>query len=173
MRLFLSVLTLALGYTNVAILASVTDERLATGMRLPLASAPAAFLNVFPVFQYFLRYNMEFELEGRRADAATWVRLDLAEYFPFRRGELHARLLTDALYAYGGEAARQRAWDFMARKLQARHNRLHPDAPVDAIRLRQLRWPRSIEGYRAQRTPSMTREILIYVGPRRNERSAS
>jgi hypothetical protein len=161
-RILLSGLPIALGYFNIAILVNGIDSRLHTGIRLPVVRESAAFLNVFPVFQYYLLYNMDFEAELRSVETGRWHRIELDEYFHFRRGELQARLLADAWAAYLGKPGVNRAWAFMGRKIRDRHDRLHPSLTTDRIRIFQNRWPRCACGYWALRTPSTTQRRLIY-----------
>ena len=64
-----------------------------------------------------------------------------------------------------GEAAQRAAWAVLARKIRARHNRLHPDLAVQRVRIGALRWPISTLGYWAGKLPSRTRSQIWFEEP--------
>jgi hypothetical protein len=164
-RTSLAVFAATLLYYDVAILANEIAARAGVPLRLPVAAVTAAFLNVYPVFPYYLQYNMDFAAEVRRASDGSWRPIALDEHFRLRRGELHARLLTDMRPKPGRALADPVAWSFLDRQIRARHAHLHPGEVVDRLRVVQLRWPRSPEGWLAQRTPATTERRLVYETP--------
>lgn len=166
---FLSALAGVILYCNVALLANQVCAGLTLACRLPIGFLIGGLFNVFPVFRSYATENTEMLVLGlpRGADAndeEQWRALDVNEYFPYRLGEQHARILANA-HRYVGSDRQQEAWDFVGGKIRDRYNRSHPDAPLEKIRMRTLHWPRSTDGYYARKQVLSTTITDLYTGP--------
>lgn len=106
------------------------------------------------MFSSYADQNIDFVIGGRTVPQASgeqpkWIVLDLNEMIPGRMGIKFTQLLVARHWDILGKRAQEAAWHQAAKKMRARHNRLHPDQPIDAVRLGVMRWPLSPDGYRA------------------------
>lgn len=166
-----SLLAAGLIYCNVALLGNEVCAAGAFPCRLPLGSLLGDLFDVFPVFTHYETANTEIILLGLPQDAgdpsqdSNWLRLTLDEYFPYRQGEQHTRVLT-ATRSRPVDPRRQReAWAFLTRKILDRYNRQHPDHTIRQVRIRARTWPPSPNGYwaHAEAEPAAIRDL--FTGP--------
>jgi hypothetical protein len=162
----MSALSLAVIYYTAAILWNALSTAWMLPVRLPVDFFVGGLFNVFPVFTHYESVNTDVVIEGLREGAAgeeaSWVELPVGHYLPFRPGELQARVLAPIQVRFLGADGTQ-SYLTLARKIQSRHNRLHPERVLQQVRLRALSWPRSPDGYRALKQPELieTRELCI------------
>jgi hypothetical protein len=95
--------------------------------------------------------------EGREQDRGKWIRLPVRDHFPDRHGVVFVRLFAAHHWDVFGPKAQKRAWKELAKRIRARHNRLHPDAPILRVRFGQVDWPQSSRGYRARKSADTVR----------------
>jgi len=132
---------------------------------LPIPPALHDAFITFPVFSYYQDFNRDVAIKGlREGTADEWIPLDVDTYFPFRMGETHQRIFVARFYERGPEA-RNAAWSLMAQKIREHHNRTHADRRIERVLLETETWPRSIHGYRVEKTPALTKRYTIYVEP--------
>jgi hypothetical protein len=122
---------------------------------------PFALVDAFlltGMFTSFTSENMDFVIGGRRQVQASmlasdnkpeWIVLSLNEMLPGRLGIKFTQILAARHWDMLGVKAQHAAWHEAAQKIRARHNRLHPDRPIDAVRFGAMSWPLSADGYRA------------------------
>jgi hypothetical protein len=169
-RWIMSAIALALLYGN-AMVALQPAELLELGLFIP---HPEAVRNAFVLTAMFasdLPQNEDYLIQGRLApadiadDQERWITLPLGEHLPRRHPITTMEIYAPYPQAIGGEPARQRAWTVMAHKIRARHNRLHPDIPVEQIRFGALQWPKDPRGYRAREVAGQTWLQLWFKEP--------
>jgi hypothetical protein len=123
------------------------------------------------MFTSFATENIDFMIGGRTVprhsvdtpnEKPTWIVLDLDEMFTGRMGIKFTQVLAARHWDMLGKQAQQDAWHLAAKKIRARHNRLHPDQPVDAVRIGVQLWPLSPDGYRAAKRRSKNRYVDWY-----------
>jgi hypothetical protein len=123
------------------------------------------------VFGGYSLQNYDFFLLGRRsdrgraADRGASIRLDLREHFPLREAITYAILFVPHQRDLYGASEQRRAWGSLARRIKARHLRLHPDAPLAALRIGIDVFPQSPLGYRALKQPGKIWTQLLYAEP--------
>ncbi len=150
----MSVVAALIVYGNVAVI--FNPHKLA----LPLESPwPRPFLlhDAFlltGMFTSFATENVDFVIGGRTVprqpdDKPEWIRLSLNEMIPGRLGIKFTQLLVARHWDMLGVWAQRAAWASAAKKIRARHNRLHPDRPIDAVRIGVVSWPLDPRSYRA------------------------
>jgi hypothetical protein len=118
---------------------------------------------LFAVYSQRVTLNTDSEIYGITAPSAEWpegevIKLDVADYFPFRPMAVQGRILAVRHQFMYGSEGQQAAWKALVAKIRARYNRLHPGKPVEKIVLVQLYWPRHEGG------PEITRigeELVI------------
>jgi hypothetical protein len=158
-------------YGNAAVLLNHACGELALRCGLPTGFLLAGVFNVFPVFSRYEYFNTEVVLLGLpqargNGDApAAWIALDVHEYFPYRLGEQHARVLAATHRRNFGAQGQQLAWAFLTRTIRERYNRRHPDQLLAKVRIRVLTWPRGRGGYWELKTPHLTTVSDLYTGP--------
>lgn len=106
------------------------------------------------MFTSFSTENVDFVLGGRRIPRAPeqkpeWIVLSLNEMIPGRLGIKFTQLLVARHWDFLGVEVQRQQWKQAAKKIVARHNRLHPERPIDAVRIGTMEWPLSPHGYRA------------------------
>lgn len=106
------------------------------------------------MFTSFATENIDFVIGGRTVprspgEKPTWIVLSLNEMVPGRMGIKFTQLLVARHWDMLGVWAQRVAWSRAAKQIRARHNRLHPDRPIDAVRIGALAWPLDPRGYRA------------------------
>jgi hypothetical protein len=151
-------------YGNLAVI--VND--LPLGVQLPTIGGRVQLFDIFSVFSFYQPVNDAIFLRGYVAqgagclDNSPLIDLNVDEYLPHWRGEQQSRAFANHHYYYGGSPGQQKALGRLAGKIRERHNRLHPQCPVDRVDIGVYRWPRSPQGYETLRTPDQTRIIYWY-----------
>lgn len=163
----LSTIALIYIYGNCAVLLNFLFAVI-LGRQLPLFPVHYQlfdFFITFPVFTSYETVNTGFQirghLEGR--DAEEWIDLKIEEYFPFPRGEVQARLYTGKFADNKGEDAQREARKFLARKIRERHNRNNPSQRIDRIKIEVEFWPRSKEGFFAEKRNNQVEGYEAFV----------
>jgi hypothetical protein len=153
-RLARNLLALLILYGNAAVALQPPALR-HLGLSIPRPSwVHDAFL-MTGMFGSYSVTNGDFVLEGRRTQQGTeasrgqWIALRLREHFARRHGVTFTELFAAHHWDVLGREAQREAWAFLARRIRERHNRLHPDLPVDRVRFGSESWPQSRLGYRA------------------------
>lgn len=119
------------------------------------------------MFTTDLPVNTDVVIEGRRAPnagaAGAWEPLRLDEIFVSDvPGDRVTRLFAVRARFLHGERGQRAAWSDLAARIVQRHNRLHPHAPIDAVRFGVEQWPKDPSGYEARRRPGEVRRQLWY-----------
>jgi hypothetical protein len=168
-----SVVAAGLIYTNVAVWANDVLEARSVAFRFGTGFLLHGLFNVGAVFSAYETDNSEIVLLALPRDAgdpteeSSWITLDLNEYFPWGSfAEQRNRVLVAVSPRPAETWRRADAPDVVARKIRERYNRQHPDHPIRRIRIRQLTWPRSPDGYWALKRPDTMTVRDLYTGPR-------
>ncbi len=119
------------------------------------------------MFNSYAVRNLEPVVRGRLVEPGpdgerVWRRLPLDDFFPRGVGTEYTRFIVARHGDMLGRAALRRGWRSYTRQIRARHNRMHPDAPIDRVELGADQWPMSIEGFDAERTPAQTEYTVWY-----------
>lgn len=121
------------------------------------------------MFAGYLPQNTEITLMGRRSEgtaAGRWITLDTADFFADGpAGEHVTRLYAIRQHWLGGPAAQRVAWRDLAAQIVRRQSRLHPSVPIDRVRFGAHSWPKSPEGWEAERRGGQTSYRAWYEGP--------
>jgi hypothetical protein len=137
----------------------------------PGLPAPMALLDAFlmtGMFSDYTRFNSAFVVTGQLIhgpERGHWIALDVKEHFPQRTGITYTQLWAAHHWDVHGQRAQREAWALLARKIRARHNRLHPEHAVSRLRLGALRWPISPQGYWTAKQPQHTRAQVWFEEP--------
>lgn len=130
------------------------------------------------MFSSYTKHNSDVFLggerthDGREWDRGRWIQLSLRDHFPDRRAIVFTRLFAAHHWDVLGTRAQKRAWKETAKRIRARHNRLHPDAAIARVRFGQIDWPQSPRGYRASKVASKVKAHTWYED-RRTKKHAS
>jgi len=164
----LSILALVVIYSNGAIVLNHVLYLSFEKEPFPLHAGLYDLFITFPVFTTYEMHNREMILRGEKKDMpGEWVDLDVGDYFPFRRGEQHQRMFARKhTYNYGVKG-QQRAWKRVIRKIRERYNRTHPDEPIGRVSMEVATWPRSKEGYWAEKKEGKIEIGNLYTEPER------
>jgi hypothetical protein len=168
-RVLLSLLTLGVLYANVAVMLSYWRVPCPQALRPP---APAwvgdAFL-IFGVFSRSERVNRELMLwsvpPGSGDRPQDWHYLRVGDYMPYKPGEQTIRAWHGRQQALWGDEAQRAAWARMARQVRLRHNRLHPDRPIQRVAIGEAVWPIGPAGFRAGKQPEQTQFLVWFTEP--------
>ena len=158
-------------YGNLAVALRPDRIGLAGWPALPLPTVLYDALLVPGVFGGYSLQNYDFFLLGRRseagreADRGRWIRLDVHEHFPLRDALTHAVLLAPHQRDLYGEAEQRRAWSVLAQKIKQRHARLHPNAPLAALRIGLDVFPQGTHDYREHKRPGRIWIQMVYSEP--------
>jgi hypothetical protein len=165
----MSAFALLVVYGNLAVIFNTEKLGLPDWPSLP---RPFALHDAFLLFGMFSDYSdqsFDFFVLGRRkaepTRAAEWVELALREHFPLRYPIVYTQLVAPHHWDMLGDGAQRRAWAELATRIRARHNRLHPDQPIDGVRIGVVKFPQSPLGYRGAKLPINTRSELLYADP--------
>jgi hypothetical protein len=141
-------------------------HRIGAGLPRPRALMDAFLMT--GMFSSFVTRNADLFIagertqDGRAADRGQWLRLSIGEHFPSRHGVVFTQLFVARHWDTFGRVAQRKAWVELAARIRARHNRLHPDAPVARIRFGQIDWPQDPRGYRAGKQAPFVRSTTWY-----------
>ena len=116
------------------------------------------------MFSGFFGHAFDYVLEGRAADG-RWMRLPIKEHFPLRHGVTYTQLWAPHHREMFGPSRQREIWAAYAQQIRRRHNRLHPDLPIERVRFGVEHWPLSSQGYRARKTPDELKRTLWYSEP--------
>jgi hypothetical protein len=115
------------------------------------------------MFTSYSRYNSDLFLAGLRTHTGTlgdrgrWVPMRLREHFAARHGVTFTQLFATHHWDIHGPAAQRAAWNGLAARIRARHNRLHPQRPIARVRFGSEEWPQSPLGYRVGKDRAISR----------------
>lgn len=158
-------------YGNLAVALRPDRIGLAGWPALPLPAALYDALLLPGVFGGYSLQSYDFFLLGRRSDAGRrgdrgrWIRLDVREHFPLRDALTHAVLFAPHQRDLYGAPAQRQAWGVLASKIRQRHTRLHPAAPLDALRIGLDVFPQGTRDYREHKRPDRTWTQVLYSEP--------
>lgn len=168
-------LTVGLGavlvYGNLAVALEPDRIGLSGWPALPVPDVLYDALLLPGVFGGYSLQNYDFFLLGRRSDAGRpadrgrWIRLEVREHFPLRDALTHAVLFAPHQRDLYGESEQRRAWGVLARKIKQRHARLHPAAPLAALRIGLDVFPQGARDYREHKRPGKIWTQLLYAEP--------
>jgi len=123
------------------------------------------------MFTGYTTFNFDLFLEaertptGRLRDRGRFIALPLREHFPMRAAITYTQMFAAHHWDMLGPSGQRTAWSGYARQIKARHNRLHPDAPVGRVRFGVQTFPQSPLGYRAAKRSRNTWRYLWYAEP--------
>jgi hypothetical protein len=161
----------AIVYGNLAV--AFDSERIGLGS-WPSLPAPSLLRDAFllpGVFGGYAVQSFDYVLLGRRsdtgrvADRGEIITLPLAEHFPLRDAISYAQLFAPRHLHMYGSAGQREALGFLAQRIKANHARLHPDAPLAALRIGVVSFPQSSSGYRAAKTEQTSWLQIVYAEP--------
>jgi hypothetical protein len=167
-RALMSALAISIIYGNLAVV--LNPEKLGFP-GWPALPRPFAIQDAFLIpgmFSGYARYNFDMVLQGQRtedgraADRGRWIDLPLHEFFPQRDAIVYTQLFAAHHWDMLGDREQRRAWAELARRIERRHNRLHPDAEIRRVRFGTLNFPLSPDGYRAAKIEGKTWSELWY-----------
>jgi len=159
-RLLPSVLIVAVLYANVTVIVRPVTWQLLGWEGPPIPAWAGDALHVFGVFWTYESINRDVQVEGfRTGDRPRWIRLDVRELMPFSRGERMSRLWADRRIGTFPQRTREQALAFQARRIRERWNRTHPEDHLSRIRIVEQTWPRSHEGYEAEKAGNVRRQV--------------
>ena len=151
-RIATNLLILGVIYVNAAIIFDYPLAKYAAGFSFPMNWRVYDCFQIFGVFSSYEMMNRDVEIYGITAPTPSSpegriIKLDLTEYFPFRRGEAQSRAtVVRQLYMYG-PVGQYEAYQVLAKKIRARYARLHPETPIEKIVIVQAAWRRNLEGF--------------------------
>lgn len=164
------VLTAVVLYGNAAVALQPHPLR-KLGIGLPRTNGLTDAFLMTGMFSSYLTRNADMFLAGERTsagrdeDRGRWIRLRIGEHFPARQGVVFTQLFAVRHWDVHGRMAQRRAWIELAARIRARHNRLHPDAPIARVRFGQIDWPQDPRGYRAGKQAPNVRATTWYQDP--------
>jgi len=161
-KTILSLLTLVILYSNVAIIFG----HLPKIKRPPIDPVSHYLFNIFSVFSSYVNSNYDYILWAHTRDNSTgkeqWERLETKEYFPFKRGEQHARMLI-RLHKFNLPSQEYNAvQERMMAKVLQKYNRQHTDKLALKMALTQEWWPLSRRDYEEYRTAELIRIRYLF-----------
>jgi hypothetical protein len=165
-RLAMSVIAAVVIYGNLAVTFHPSKLGLPDG--IPGLPRPRPLLDAFLIPGMFSGHssaNFDFVIEGRRASDHRYVELDVREHFPLRMPITYTQVFAAHHWDILGASEQRRVWASYARKIEARHNRLHPDARIERVRFGVVSFPQSDDGYRAKKPPGGGWKTLWYADP--------
>jgi len=115
------------------------------------------------MFSSYSTNNLDLIIRGHLSDADwlpeddRWVDLTIKEHLPRTLGTEYTRLWASHHKNTFGKKGQQAARAVFATKVRERHNRLHPEQPIDAVMLGVETWRQQPEGYRAGKSPTTTK----------------
>lgn len=114
--------------------------------------------------------NIDLIIKGRLADSSLpeserWIHIYRKEHLPRKLNTEYTRMWISHEKGMIGKRAQKKGWRHMARKIRERHNRLHPDQPIDGVLLGVQAWPQQPRSYRAGKTVEQTRFHTWYKDP--------
>lgn len=141
-------------YVNTAVISHMLAHQTGLVPRLPLRHRVAHEWWLFGVFSSRDDVDRAPMVDGQRADG-SWVRLDDGHYL-HQSPPNRLRLLWGARLP-GVLTIRQRlVQEDVLRRMRARYNAEHPEAPIGLVRSGVEVWPRHPDGYEAGRTAGPT-----------------
>jgi hypothetical protein len=159
-----TVMIFALFYLNIASIIQAARTR----VRLPQPTATDHLFRMFSLFSGYTTRNKSYEAEASIADTEDetgeprWIPIDLTLYFPQVHGEANRRINLHSVSRDNAEK-RQRDYARLVDVIRLRHNREHPDLPIDRLRIYLITWPKDKQG-RWERFEERQR-VLVYSGP--------
>lgn len=160
-RVPLSVLAALLVYFNVAALNAQFAANFPGIPALPVIDLLVDPFFLFGMFNGYERTASELTIQGLRGD--DWQALSAREFLPGPPAE-HA-LWTQASRKLGELLPERVVLKERARfleRIQARHNRLHPERTVARVRIGILSWPKSSQDHETLRVPGQETFTLLY-----------
>ena len=157
-RWLLNALAMALIYGNAAVALQPPALR-RLSLRVPRAGFVVDAFLITGMFSSYSLTNSDLFILGRRThsglveDRGLWIQLRVREHFPQRHGVIFTELFAAHHWDMHGRRGQQEAWRFLARRIRAHHNRLHPERAVASVRFGSVQWPQSPLGYRAAKRP--------------------
>ncbi len=165
-RWVMSAVALLIAYGNLAVILHPSKFGLGTLPGLPRPPAIHDAFLVTGMFNSYTEENLELFLEGETTGEGStrtrWMAISVSEHFPQRRAVAYTQLFAPHHWDMYGPEAQREAWAGMARRIRARHNRLHPDQPVARVRFGTNVWPQHPAGYDAARRPGQTDRRLWF-----------
>jgi len=163
----MSLIAITIIYGNVAMIFNPQKLLPFLPNRWPTTFAMQDAFLLTGMFTSFSTENVDFMIGGRIAprapnEKASWIVIDQDEMFTGRMGIKYTQILAARHWDMLGKQAQQDAWHKAAKKIRARHNRLHPDQPIDAVRIGVQLWPLSADGYRAAKRKDTRRYVDWY-----------
>ncbi|MGD8863753.1 MAG: hypothetical protein PVI30_27310 [Myxococcales bacterium] len=167
-------------YGNLGV--ALTPGPVSRALGVPPLPQPPVLRDAFllpGMFNSFSRRNFDHYIGGLRDDtgeAATrgkWIPIPVKEHFVQRHGITFVQLSAMHHYDVHGPDLQHHAWAGLARRIRARHNRLHPERRVRRIRFGIVTWPKSPEGYRHRKQAREIRTVTWYVEPEPEQREAT
>ncbi len=170
-RVAITLAILLVVYANVAVIVRplrFLGRPLPSYLRPPIPREVEDAFLVFGMFSYYETRNREVYISGRVERVVDgkvrkdWIDLDPEEYVPFRRPERMQRLW--ARREIGRITWNHRkSQEFLARKIKERYARIHPGERILELRIYALEWPRSADGYFAEkrRDTTLRREWFV------------
>ena len=123
------------------------------------------------MFSGYSTNNLDLIIKGRLADTSLpeeerWISLRRKEHLPRLLNTEYTRMWISHERGMLGKRAQKEGWKTMTAKIRDRHNRLHPDRPIDGVRLGVHSWPQQPGGgYRANKTVEQTKLHTWYEDP--------
>jgi hypothetical protein len=164
-RICASAIALVVVYGNLAVTFQPQKLGITAWSGLPRPFVVQDAFLIPGMFSGFTPFNFEYFIEGERARDRRFVPLRLEEYFPLRYALTYTQLFAAHQWDMLGPSAQRAAWATLAKKIKARHNRLHPSEPIARLRFGVLTFPQSKDGYRAGKDQGRTWRYLWYTDP--------
>lgn len=163
-KIILSLLTLVILYSNMAIIFG----HFSFIRRPPVDPLSFYLFNIYSVFSSArFKTNLDYVLWVYTSDVwigeKQWERLETNEYFPFKRGEQHSRMLIRLHKFNLSHREYTAAQALMMAKIRKKYNREHFSKRALKAALTVERWPKSRREYEEFRTPELTRSRYMYV----------
>lgn len=156
-------------YTNIAaFLGHAYPKSLARWLPLPRELRDQFAL--YGVFHEYRTNGWELSLWGlpvaAHGDTNQWRKLDADELLPYRRPHQDQRIRAMRHRATAEpEVAEREARLVLGRKVRERHNRLHPESPIERVGLREEEWPLQASDFLAGRGNPGNRVRFVVITP--------
>jgi hypothetical protein len=170
-RWLMSALAVLIMYGNVAVIFNPDKLGFHGWPSLPRPFALHDAFLIAGMFSGYSAYNFDFFIEGLRTNAGRLqdrgqvIELPVREFFSRRYPLLYPQLFAAHHWDMLGDAAQHRALRALAAKIRARHNQLHPEAPIDRVQFGSVNFPQSPRGYRAAKNETNTWSQVWYSDP--------
>lgn len=149
----------ASAFAIVLVYANISVILWGIGVPVPVLPATHDGFMLFGVFHTYEDINRETILEGRDASGA-WLPLEIREHVPYELPERNRRLNAARVAGPLSFQSSSESHAFLLRKIRERHNRLHPDQPVDAVRIVMLTWPRHEDQFQPRIDDRVRRQVM-------------